>query len=77
MDGEVALALASKETTLCSGDIPTFDDKRIENHPDKVLLGRIREFFKAFTTGDFDRMRDLQSKEYTMTNIRKRIFLSF
>lgn len=79
MDGDVApgpgsspaVTLASNDngTTLFSGKIPTFDDERIKHHPDKVLLGRIRTFFKAFTTGDFDGMRELQSKTYTMTNI--------
>jgi hypothetical protein len=73
MDGDVAPAPLSKQVTHLSEDIPTFDDKRIKHHPDKVLLGRIREFFKTFTTGDFDGMKDLQSKDYTMTNIRKTI----
>jgi hypothetical protein len=66
---------ASQETTGSSNNIPTFNDERIKAHPDKVLLNRIRAFFKAFTTGDFDGMRDLQSKDYTMTNIREKIFL--
>ena len=55
---------------LLSEDIPTFNDKRIKDHSDKVLLTRIRAFFKTFTTGDFDGMRDLQAEDYTMTNIR-------
>ena len=55
-------------------NIPTFDDKRIKEHPDKVLLDRIRKFFKTFTTGDFEGMRDLQSEDYTMTNIREMPF---
>ena len=51
--------------------IPTYDESRIAHFPDKTLLKRCREFFKTFTTGDFDGMRDLQSENYTMTDIRK------
>ncbi len=54
--------------------IPTFDDARIKNNPDKVLLGRIRTYFKAFTTGDFNGIKDLESDDYTMTDIRKNIY---
>ncbi|KAH8667518.1 hypothetical protein BGZ60DRAFT_505765 [Tricladium varicosporioides] len=46
-----------------------FDDSRIENHPDKLLLSRIRTYFHAFTTGDFDGIRDLEAEEYNMTDI--------
>ncbi|MCJ1260806.1 hypothetical protein MMC22_000669 [Lobaria immixta] len=48
---------------------PQFDDSRIKDHPDKLLLSRIRQYFKAFTTGDFDGIRDLEAPEYTMTDI--------
>lgn len=53
-----------------SEKIPTFDDSRIKDFHDKTLLRRVRQFFKTFTTGDFDGMRDLQSENYTMTDIR-------
>lgn len=57
---------------LLSEEVPIFDDERIQDYPDKKLLGRLREFFKTFTTGDFKGMRDLQTPNYTMTNIRER-----
>lgn len=65
-----SLLLANEAATQYSAAIPTFNDERIKDHPDKKLLRRIRAFFKTFTTGDFDGMRDLQSESYTMTNIR-------
>ena len=49
----------------------TFDDSRIKDHPDKQLLERIREYYHAFTTGNFNAIRDLEAEEYTMTDIRK------
>ena len=50
---------------------PQFDDSRIKNHPDKLLLSRIKTYFKAFTTGDFNGIKQLEATEYTMTDIRK------
>ena len=49
-----------------------FDDSRIKDHPDKQLLERIRKYYAAFTTGDFNGIRNVESKNYTMTNISKR-----
>ena len=71
VNGETSLIQSHKGVSPLSDEIPTFDDTRIQDHPDKLLLSRIRLFFKTFTTGDFDGMRDLQSEEYTMTDIRK------
>lgn len=48
-----------------------YDDSRIQDHPDKKLLERIKKYFDAFTTGDFDGVRNVESESYTMTNIRK------
>jgi ketosteroid isomerase-like protein len=50
-----------------------FDDTRIRHHHDKRLLRYIRAYFNAFTAGDFDGMKALQSEDYTMTDIRKTI----
>ncbi len=50
---------------------PQFDDSRIKNHPDKLLLSGIKTYFKAFTTGDFNGIKQLEATEYTMTDIRK------
>ncbi|KAG9232099.1 hypothetical protein BJ875DRAFT_544825 [Amylocarpus encephaloides] len=48
---------------------PAFDDSRIKNHPDPLLLWRIRTYFKAFTTGDFNGIKDLEDDGYSMTDI--------
>ena len=62
---------SDSSVSVLSEEIPTFDDDRVKDYPDKKLLTRLRTFFKTFTTGDFDGMHDLQSTNYTMTNIRK------
>ncbi|KAK2756542.1 hypothetical protein FQN54_005435 [Arachnomyces sp. PD_36] len=48
---------------------PSFDDSRIRDHPDKLLLSRIEEYFISFTTGDFEGMRDLQAEDFHITDI--------
>lgn len=75
MDDELRPAVPEKAANLAPDKISTFNDDRIAHHQDKQLLQRIRAFFKTFTTGDFDGMRDLQSENYTMTNIRKQIHI--
>ena len=50
-----------------------FDDSRIKNYPDKLLLSRIREYFIAFASGDFDGMNNLESTDYNITDIRKKL----
>lgn len=52
-------------------DIPTFDESRIKDHPDKLLLVRVKKYFKYFTTGDGKALADLYADDYTMTDIRK------
>lgn len=49
----------------------SFDDTRIKNNPDKTLLRRIKEYFDTFVRSDYNAMRDHQTDEYTMTDIRK------
>jgi ketosteroid isomerase-like protein len=55
---------------MSNDPIPQFDESRIQNHPDEVLKSRIRTYFKAFVTGDFDAIDALESEDYTMTDIR-------
>ena len=50
-----------------------YDDSRIQDFPDKLLLSRLRNYFELFTSGDYNGMRNLESEDYTMTDIRKLI----
>lgn len=50
---------------------PRFDDRRIKDNPDKMLLYRIRQYFKPFSTGDYQGLDDLQADGYNITDIRK------
>ncbi|KAL2067233.1 hypothetical protein VTL71DRAFT_1657 [Oculimacula yallundae] len=58
-----------EEDPILTEKIPTFDDTRIRHHKDKKLLAAIKTYFKDFTTGNFDAIRDGESDEYTMTDI--------
>lgn len=69
----------SKQSTSCK-NIPStsenmapvhYDDSRIQHNHDKKLLERLKKYFDAFTAGDFDGVRNVESEGYTMTNIRK------
>lgn len=68
---EPVVKMGNRVVRPLSEPVLKFDDSRIADHPDKVLLARVREFFRTFTTGDFVGMRDLQSEDYDMTDIRK------
>ncbi|KFY28196.1 hypothetical protein V491_00571, partial [Pseudogymnoascus sp. VKM F-3775] len=46
-----------------------YDDSRIQNHLDKLLLSRMKEYFISFMDGDFDGMRDLQADDFHITHI--------
>ncbi|KAH8654949.1 Alpha/Beta hydrolase protein [Tricladium varicosporioides] len=59
----------SKNSTLDVVANAQFDDSRIKNHHDKLLLSRIRTYFNAFTSGDFNGIKDLESDDYNMTDI--------
>ena len=54
-----------------------YDDSRIQQNHDKKLLERLKKYFDAFTTGDFDGVRNVESEGYTITNIRKRRHIRF
>lgn len=53
---------------------PAYDDSRIQNYPDKLLLKRMEEYLISFATGDYDGMRDLQAEELLITDIHKSPF---
>jgi hypothetical protein len=48
-----------------------FDDTRIRGHPDKELLARIKTYYEPFVNGDAQGLADLQSEDYSVTDIRK------
>jgi hypothetical protein len=62
--------MSNNPIPLPNEPIPTFDESRVQNHPDELLKSRIRAYFKVFTTGDFEAMNALYSENYTMTDIR-------
>lgn len=51
-----------------------FNNDRIRNHDDKILLARINEYFGAFSIADADKMNSLVADDYRMTDIRKSLF---
>jgi hypothetical protein len=50
---------------------PAFNNDRIRNHDDKVLLARINEYFGAFADGDAEKMDSMVADDYHMSDIRK------
>jgi hypothetical protein len=54
-----------------SSSSPAFDNSRIRNHDDKVLLARITEYFEAFANADADKMNSMVADDYRMSDIRK------
>lgn len=48
---------------------PAFDISRIIDHPDKLLLSRINEYFIAFATGDYNQMDAMVAEEYQMSDV--------
>jgi hypothetical protein len=48
-----------------------FNNDRIRNHEDKVLLARINEYFGAFANADADKMNSMVADDYRMSDIRK------
>lgn len=50
---------------------PGYDDSRIINYHDEILLRRMKEYFVSFVDGDFEGMRDLQADNFHITDIRK------
>lgn len=49
---------------------PAFNNDRIRNHEDKVLLTRITEYFEAFANADADKMDSMVADDYRMSDIR-------
>lgn len=50
---------------------PAFNNVRIRNHDDKVLLARINEYFGAFADGDAQKMDTMVAEDYRMSDIGK------
>lgn len=50
-----------------------FDDSRIKNYPDKRLLNYLRAYYKTFTDPDPDAMKNFQTENFTITDIRKNV----
>jgi hypothetical protein len=50
-----------------------FDDSRIKNYHDKRLLHNLRVYYKTFTDPDPDAMRNLQTEDFTISDIRKNV----
>ncbi|OJJ56846.1 hypothetical protein ASPSYDRAFT_59317 [Aspergillus sydowii CBS 593.65] len=46
-----------------------FNNSRIRNHEDKVLLARINEYFEAFAVADADKMNSMVADDYRMSDI--------
>ncbi|OQD67945.1 hypothetical protein PENPOL_c003G05216 [Penicillium polonicum] len=48
---------------------PAFNNVRIRNHDDKVLLARINEYFGAFADGDAQKMDTMVAEDYRMSDV--------
>jgi hypothetical protein len=48
---------------------PSYDETRIQGYHDKRLLGYVRAYFNAFTSLNFEGLRDLQTEDYLMTDV--------
>ncbi|KAJ5778898.1 hypothetical protein N7457_006618 [Penicillium paradoxum] len=48
---------------------PAFNNVRIRDHEDKVLLARITEYFEAFANADADKMNSMVADDYRMSDI--------
>ncbi|KAJ6011671.1 hypothetical protein N7451_003083 [Penicillium sp. IBT 35674x] len=48
---------------------PAFNNARIRDHDDKVLLTRITEYFEAFANADADKMDSMVADDYHMSDI--------
>ncbi|CAG7942972.1 unnamed protein product [Penicillium nalgiovense] len=46
-----------------------FNNARIRNHDDKVLLARINEYFEAFANADAKKMDSMVADDYRMSDI--------
>ena len=53
-----------------AGKNPKYDDSRIADFPDKETLAYVGAYFQTFTDPSPENMRDFQTEDYTMTDIR-------
>lgn len=56
------------------GSTSAFNNDRIRDHDDKVLLARITEYFEAFAQADAEKMNSMVAEGYHMSDIRKSYF---
>ena len=71
VDNEVPLQSLQTPSITSEKPNPRFDDSRIADYHDKKLLRNIRAYFKTFVDPNPEAMRDFQTEDYTMTDIRK------
>lgn len=50
---------------------PAWNNTRIQNHDDKVLLARLDHYFNAFVSADAQGLESIMADDYHMTDIRK------
>jgi hypothetical protein len=50
---------------------PAFNNARIADHEDKLLLARIDEYFEAFAVADAKKMDSMVAEDYRMSDIGK------
>jgi hypothetical protein len=51
-----------------------FDISRVKDYPDKRLLKYLQAYYKTFTDPNPEAMREFQTEDFTITDIRKNIF---
>lgn len=56
------------------GSTSAFNNDRIKDHDDKVLLARITEYFEAFAQADAEKMNSMVAEDYHMSDIRTSYF---
>ncbi|RDL39996.1 Uncharacterized protein BP5553_04336 [Venustampulla echinocandica] len=63
------LGVAASPVQNGTSSDPSFDNSRIINYHDKLLLSRIDKYFVAFTTGDYDAMNEMEADDFHITDI--------
>lgn len=56
---------------MSSSASPAWNNTRIQNHDDKVLLARLDQYFNAFVSADAQGLESITADDYHMTDIRK------
>jgi hypothetical protein len=50
---------------------PAFNNSRVRDHGDKLLVARVSEYFEAFANADADKMDSMVAPDYRMSDICK------